>query len=157
MKRQSVLSLEWGKKGASEVLILKAFDMVLAAITILTMLMFLKNTWDDTFLEKTYMARDLGMLITTAYASPGELDYCYYEDHGYKFSYGIENSLITIKDRKGEVTYSYLDDSARPVPALIVPYDETKPDLAFFEIIKDSSGVKVAAKRKGEASDTCKT
>ena len=157
MKRQSVLSLEWGKKGASEVLILKAFDLVLAAITILTMIMFLKNTWDDTFLEKTYMARDLGMLITTAYASPGELDYCYYEDHGYKFSYGVEKSLISVKDGKGEVTYRYIDDVAKPVPALIVPYDKTKPDVAVFEITKDSSGVKVAAKRKGEASDTCKT
>ena len=157
MKRQNVLSLKWEKKGASEVLFLKAFDIGLAAITIIMMILFLRNVWDDTFLEKTYMARDLGMLITTAYASPGELTYCYYEDHGYKFSYNLDGSLISVKDGKGEVNYRYISDVARPVPALTVPYDETKPDVAVFEITKGPTGVGVVAKRKGEASDTCKT
>ena len=157
MKRRNVLlSLKRGKRGASAILILRAFDLVLAAIIIAVLIMFLRNVWDSTFLEKTYIARDLAMLITTTYASPGELTYCYYEDSGFKFNYKIADSKIVVYDSKDKVEYIYLDDKTKPVPAVDAPYEQDKP-VVVFELTKDSSGVKVVAKRKGEPSDTCKT
>ena len=52
----------FGKKGASMIVMLRAFDLVLAAGLIVIMILFWRNAKDSTFMEKTFVARDAGML-----------------------------------------------------------------------------------------------
>lgn len=146
----------FGKKGASMIVMLRAFDLVLAAGLIVIMILFWRNTKDDTFMEKTFVARDVGMLLTAAYASPGELTYCYYEVGDFNFDYAIQNSQIIVEDKIGKVTYKYAEDATKPLTPLVEKHMERHP-IAAFEITKGSSGVRIAAKRKGDYSDTCQT
>ncbi|MBI3036197.1 hypothetical protein HYY73_00350 [Candidatus Woesearchaeota archaeon] len=67
-----------GKKGASTVTIVRAFGIAMAAFIIVVLIQYWRDIKNDTFLEKNYLARDISLLITAAYASPGELTYCYY-------------------------------------------------------------------------------
>ncbi|MBI2145018.1 hypothetical protein HYU18_01710 [Candidatus Woesearchaeota archaeon] len=147
----------FGKKGASMVMILRAFDIVIAAGLIVIMVLYLRNVKDDTFLEKTYLARDVGLLITTAYASPGDLRYCYYEvgKTGPEFDYKVENGQVFVKDDKGEVKYQFGQEIARPVQAFNEKFVKGKP-FAVFEIRKAGGAVSVRPIRAGEASDFCK-
>ncbi len=70
---------QMGKQGASSVVtIMAAFGMATAAFVIFLMTQFWMDVRDDTFLEKSYLARDLSLMITTAQAAPGDLTYCYY-------------------------------------------------------------------------------
>ncbi len=146
----------FGKKGASMIAILRAFDLVLAAGIIIIMILFWRNAKDDTFLEKTFVARDVAMLLTTAYASPGELTYCYYGVGNYDFDYTIQDSQIVVEDKIGKVNYRYVEDTSKPLSPLIEKNLKEHP-IAAFEIIKDSAGVKIVAKRKGDSSETCQT
>ena len=148
---------KFGKKGASMVILLRTFDLVLAAGLIIIMIKFWGNTRDDTFLEKNYIARDVAMLITASYASPGELTYCYYEvgDPKFNFNYLLQDSQIFVEDSKGKASYRYAEDKKFTI-ALNEKYNKEKPVVAF-EISKVGKQVKVVAKRKGDASDTCKT
>lgn len=145
-----------GKKGASAVVMLRAFDLLLAAGLIIIMIKFWGDVRDDTFLEKNYIARDVAMLITTAQASPGDLTYCYYEVDGFRFNYALQDSQFFVEDSKGKAGYRYAEDRNSPVFPLNEKYDKEKPFVAF-EISKESGQVRVIAKRKGDASDTCKT
>lgn len=152
-----------GKKGASMIVMLRAFDLVLAAGLIVIMILFWRNAKDDTFMEKSFIARDVGMLLAAAYASPGELTYCYYEVGNFNFDYNIQNSKIVVedevgkaKDEIGRVTYRYAEDAKKPLTPLVEKHLDSQPIVAF-EITKNDAGVKIVAKRKGDPSDTCQT
>lgn len=145
-----------GKKGASAIVLLRAFDLLLAAGLIIMMIKFWGDVRDDTFLEKNYLARDIAMLITASHASPGELTYCYYEVSDFMFNYVLQDSQIFVEDSKGKASYRYIEDRNFPIPQLNERYNKEKPVVAF-EISKKGGQVRVVAKRKGDASGTCKT
>lgn len=151
----------FGKKGASMIIILRAFDLVLAAGLVVIMILLWRNAKDDTFMEKSFVARDVGMLLTAAYASPGELTYCYYDVGNFNFDYNIQNSQIIVEDKIGRVTYRYAEAADKPLIPLVEKYVKDQPiaakPIVAFEIMKNSTGVRIAAKRKGDASDTCQT
>lgn len=147
---------KFGKRGASAIVMLRAFDLLLAAGLIIIMIKFWGDVRDDTFLEKNYIARDVAMLITASHASPGELTYCYYEVGGFKFSYFLQDSQIFVEDSKGKAGYRYAEDRNAPIAPLNEKYDKERPVVAF-EISKEGEQVRVVAKRKGDASDACKT
>lgn len=147
---------KFGKRGASAIVILRAFDLLLAAGLIIIMIKFWGDVRDDTFLEKNYVARDIAMLITTAQASPGELTYCYYEVGGFVFNYVLQDSQIFVEDSKGKASYRYAEDRNAPIAPLNEKYNKEMPFVAF-EISKEDKQVRVVAKRRGDASDTCKT
>ena len=158
MKLRKKERKKFGKKGASMVVLLRMFDLILAAGLIIIMIKFWGDVRDDTFLEKNYIARDIAMLITTSYASPGELTYCYYEvdDPKFNFNYVLQDSQVFVEDSKGKVSYKYAEDKKLPIALLNEKYNKEKPVVAF-EISKAGKQVTVVAKRKGDASDTCKT
>ncbi len=138
-----------GKKGASTVMLLRAFDLILAAGIILVMLNFWKDVKDDTFIEKSYVARDVAMLLGAAYASPGDLTYCYYEVAGLNFNYALKDGQITVDDSKGKVNYRYLTPSKGLGLTLTALYDKTKPIVAL-EITKSTGALNIVERRKGE-------
>ena len=138
-----------GKKGASTVVLLRAFDLLLAAGIIIIMLNFWKEVKDDTFIEKSYVARDVAMLLGAAYASPGDLTYCYYEVAGLNFNYILKDGQITVEDSKGKVNYRYLTDSKKPALVLIALHDQTNPIVAL-EITKAAGALNIVERRKGE-------
>ncbi len=157
-------SRNFGKKGASVIIMLKAFDLVLAAGLIVIMILFWRNAKDDTFMEKSFIAKDVGMLLAAAYASPGELTYCYYEVGNFNFDYNIQNSQIIVEDnvegKRRKATYRYAEDEKKPLIPLVEKHLDGQPiaqPIVAFEITKNDAGVKIAAKRKGDPSDTCQT
>ncbi len=167
-KRKARLS--GSRKGASTVTIVRAFGLAMAAFVIVMLVNYWRDVKDDTFLEKNYLARDVALLITTAYASPGELTYCYYLVGNYrgKFDYRVGKSKVDVVDHlkgepvdsdrpfiEGNAMYSYVDDKKNPLPDIKITGKDAE-SLAVLQVIKDSSGVRLAAKRVGEDAAPCK-
>ena len=160
MKKRK-LRRDIGKRGASTITIVRAFGIAMAAFIIVVLIQYWRDIKNDTFLEKNYMARDIALLITTAYASPGDLTYCYYDVGNYKgkFDYLIENSKVTIVDKgqpfiEGGAVYYYADSKSGPVPRVEISGKDAE-ELAVLQIVKGSSGVKVLKKMVGEDAKPC--
>ncbi|MBI2550521.1 hypothetical protein HYV83_05080 [Candidatus Woesearchaeota archaeon] len=150
-----------GKKGASTVTIVRAFGIAMAAFIIVVLIQYWRDIKNDTFLEKNYLARDISLLITTAYASPGDLTYCYYGVGNYKgkFDYLIENSKVTVVDSglpfiEGGAIYYYADSKASPVQRVEISGKDSE-NLAVLQIVKNNNGVKVLHKKVGEDAKPC--
>ncbi len=72
------------------------FQIIIAAIIVLGVYLYAKNTVESTALEKEYLARDLALILDLIYASPGDLSYTYYMD----------KNKLDVKIAKGEVLIS---------------------------------------------------
>lgn len=169
MKKRKAM-LKGSRKGASTITIVRAFGLAMAAFVIVMLLNYWRDVKNDTFLEKNYLARDVALLITAAYASPGELTYCYYLVGNYKgmFDYRVGKSKVEVVDHlkgepvdsdrpfiEGSAMYSYVDDKKNPLPDIKITGKDTE-SLAVLQIVKDNSGVKVLKKMVGEDAKPCK-
>ncbi len=159
-KRKARLS--GSRKGASTVTIVRAFGLAMAAFVIVMLINYWRDIKNDTFLEKNYLARDVALLITAAYASPGELTYCYYLVGNYrgKFDYRVGKLKVEIVDHgrpfvEESMMYSYVDDKKSPLPDIEIAGKDAE-SLAVLQVIKDGSGVRLAAKMVGEDAAPCK-
>ena len=145
------------KRGASSITIIRAFGIAMAAFIIILLVNYWREVKDNTFLEKTYLARDIGLLLTAVYASPGELSYCYYNVAifaGLKFEYEIGNSVVSVKDAQNEVTYRYVEDAKQPLAPVKASYVKDKPLKALL-IMKENGIVKIIPKREGDDPAPC--
>jgi hypothetical protein len=148
-----------GKKGAVNISWAKAAGVLLAGIVIFAMINFLANLQDNTFLEKNFVARDLGMMITTVQGSPGDVVYCYdvvgkYND---KFNYEIGNSRVAVIDQKNEnvrAVHWYLEDKDDLIQEVSIK-DEDAKVLRLIMIVKDENGVRIIPKKEGEDASPC--
>ena len=97
------------KRGAAAQEVFYRFlGLLLAAIVLGMLLAAVNDTAENTLFEKNYIARDLSLLITTIYASPGELIYIYdLGEYAGKFDFAFKGSIITVSDEKGKVQYWY--------------------------------------------------
>lgn len=75
--------------------------------------LFLKSLYEGTLFQKMYLSRDISLLITTAYASPGDLTYRYSDDKEVieKFDYKFENNKVIVVEtdsKAEEAKYTYV-------------------------------------------------
>lgn len=150
-----------GTKGATMITIVRAFGIAMAVFIIVVLIQYWRDIKNNTFLEKNYMARDVALLITTAYASPGDLVYCYHDVGKYrgKFDYLIDKSKVTVVDSgrpfiEGGAVYYYADSKSSPMLRVEISGKDAE-NLAVLQIVKDSSGVKVLFKKVGEDAKPC--
>jgi len=104
---------------------------------------FIYSLYQGTLFQKMYLSRDISLLITTVYASPGDITYRYSDDEGVikKFDYKFENSQVIIVESDSEAEeakYAYVGNE------LIENELNTlrKPDVIDFEKTKDKFPIK---------------
>ena len=67
-----------GKKGLVEQIQLETImELFLAAIVGIALFIYVSNVSSNSLFEQNFMARDLGLLVDTIYASPGNISYIY--------------------------------------------------------------------------------
>jgi hypothetical protein len=147
-----------GKRGFA-ILFMRAAGLAVAAFVIIGMISYVRSVSDDTFLEKNYLARDIGLLITTVQASPGDLIYCYRTVGRYKgmFDYEIKESTVIVSDHKpdgGQASYWYAEDKVDLISEVVVK-DRLSEELVLFAVIKDESGVRIIPEKGGEDASPC--
>lgn len=163
MKKEGFCSMRFGKKGDTTVTIVRAFGLALAAVIIFLLIQYWRDVKDDTFLEKSYLARDIALLISTVYASPGEVTYCYYTVGNFagKFDYKMGKSRVIVVDHGQPFTesttlYKYMEEKAMPLIGIEVKERDAQ-ELAALVIKKAGDSISVEARKKGENAEPCKT
>jgi hypothetical protein len=94
-----------GKRGSETILYFRIICVVLAVGLFIVILSFVIDAAKDTLIKKTYMSKDMALLITTVYASPGNVVY-YYPLSG-AFTIKISGSQVSVSDTRGEIVYWY--------------------------------------------------
>ncbi|MFH1182458.1 MAG: hypothetical protein V1702_05860 [Candidatus Woesearchaeota archaeon] len=94
-----------GKRGTDNILIFRVICVVLAVALFIVTLSFAMDVAKGTLLEKNYKAKDIALLITTLYASPGVTSYEY--PLSGDFTLKIGNGQVSVDDPKGEFVYWY--------------------------------------------------
>jgi N-acetylmuramoyl-L-alanine amidase len=56
---------------------LTLFELILVALVLLALLSYVKSIEKNTILQKSYLSKDLALLTSTIYASPGNVNYVY--------------------------------------------------------------------------------
>ena len=105
------------KKGM-ETQYFRMFEIIMAAIVVLGILLFAKGVTEGTDLEKEYLSRDIALLLDTIYASPGDVSYTYY----------LDKNKLDIQIAKGQVIVS--ENGLRPATQAYAEDAEFK-NLAF--------------------------
>jgi len=117
-------------------------QLVLIAVVLLFFMMYITGIANDTLLEKNYFSRDIALLIDTAYAAPGNLEYKYPGNMGkYDFTVGFSKYKVSVGEEKSDITvlYSVMEDTE-----MELEYKE----LAFkkdekLKIVKEGDKIKV--------------
>lgn len=121
------------KKGISHDLFFNVFELILAAIVILSLLNFVSDVAEQTIFKKNYLARDISLLVNTLYAAPVQVEYTYDEDLSdlvFEFS---ESRLSLYQEGGGEgvkIFYLFGEDKNVPFP---VPDPNQYPILTYGE------------------------
>lgn len=84
-----------GKKGSIEYDFIT--ELITATIVIVVLFNYLSTVGTDSVFEQNFMARDLGLLIDTAYAAPGSLAITYDTTFGENFVPDIINFKLSSK------------------------------------------------------------
>jgi len=94
---------------------------VLIAVTVYWILQsYIDSVAKDTMFEKSYLSKDLALLIDTIYSSPGEVDYLYTNDRAElnKFEFDFDKQKVSVVEIEGKekikVEYPYGEDLRFP-------------------------------------------
>ena len=69
-----------GKRGITATLLWTIIALVLIALIAATFMLFIKDVKENTYFQKTYVAKDLALLLNKIQASPGEVQYHYFQE-----------------------------------------------------------------------------
>jgi hypothetical protein len=94
-----------GKRGSETILYFRIICIVLAVGLFIVILSFVIDAAKDTLIKKTYMAKDIALLVTAIYASPGDVTFNYPLSGA--FTIKIAGGEVSVKDVKGELIYWY--------------------------------------------------
>jgi len=104
---------------------------------------FIYSLYQGTLFQKMYLSRDISLLITTTYASPGDLTYKYSDDKDVikKFDYKFEENKVIVVESDSdaeEAEYAYVGNEliGNELNSL------RKPDVIDFEKTKDKFSIK---------------
>ncbi len=91
-------------------------ELLFVGIVVLGMILFSKGVSEGQDLEKNYLARDIGLILTTIYASPGDVRYTYYLEKN-EFEIEISKGQVKVSENGlRPVTYSYAEDETMQNP-----------------------------------------
>ncbi len=94
-----------GKRGQKQLVMHTLTGLVVAAILVIHILLILKSVSSSNALEREYLAKDLALLLDTAYASPGEIEYIYALPG--TLDIRIKENKVTVIDREKGLEASY--------------------------------------------------
>ena len=149
--KKRVLAILRNKKAISHEVFLNVFEIVLAAIVIITLLNFVQSVVNNTIFEKNYLSRDLATLTNTIYSAPGDVNYNYQEKTG-KFSFTFDfspskikvsenyekpNSLVVI----GENLLSHKNEQDELNNPVFYLFGENKNFIFDYTAIKSDKGI----------------
>lgn len=98
-------------------------QVIIAVAIYLILQSYIDSVAKDTLFEKSYLSKDIALMINTIYASPGELSYTYANDKAElnKFEFNFGDQKVRIKeaksDKKLDVEYPYGEDLKTPFSA----------------------------------------
>lgn len=122
----------FNKRGMTNEIFFNIFELVLAAIVLLSLLVFVKGIATQSIFEKSYLSRDIASAMNTIYAAPGDVDYNYIEKpKGYSFFVELKNSRA----------YVYEETEKNPEQRTSYPFAENKKIKLSYETIYASAGV----------------
>jgi hypothetical protein len=97
-----------GKRGTDTILYFRIICVVIAVGLFIIILSFVIEASKNTIIKKNYGAKDIALLITTLYASPGDASYEYpLSALKGDFTIKIGNGLVSVSDPKGKYDYWY--------------------------------------------------
>lgn len=118
------------KRGKSSLFLCKKADtneiyhiliQILIAITVYWILQsYVDSVAKDTLFEKSYLSKDLGLLVNIIYGSPGEVKYTYSNDRAElsRFDFGFDGQRVKVEESasKGKIAAEqpYAEDLALP-------------------------------------------
>ncbi len=86
------------KRGVIVLPLYAAIGLLVSAMIVFTLVGFIvRATGMDTTLARNYVARDVALLLDTAYASPGDLEYFYNMPE--RFDISIKDNLVTARSK----------------------------------------------------------
>ena len=123
------------------------FELVLAAIVIISLIMFVEDVVRQTIFEKNFLARDIAILVNTLYASPGAVAYDYGEEID-EFVLWFEDNRISVygkKEKREDVSTFYLfaDRKNMPFPPKTINERAEKTKIGFFKSEHDINADKI--------------
>ena len=72
-------------------------ELVLLVLIAAAFMAFIVQIGTSTLMEKNYFARDLALVLDTAYASPGNLHYVYEGDDASRFIVAFESNRVSVR------------------------------------------------------------
>ena len=124
----------FNKRGMTNELFFNIFELILAAIVLLSLLTFVKGVANQSIFEKNYLARDLASTVNTIYAAPGDVDYNYYENSkGFVFFTEFAPNRI----------FAYEKEEKNPEQHIYYPFAEDKKIQFSYNTMNHSSQVQI--------------
>lgn len=103
-------------------------ELLFVGIIVLGMILFSKGAADGKDIEKNYLARDMGLLLTAIYAAPGDVRYTYYLQND-EFDIQISKGQVIISENGlRPITYYYAEDETMQNP----DFKTQKPKQIIF-------------------------
>ncbi len=105
----------WGnKRGGTQKSYFTLIDLILLVIIAVGFTMFVAQIANSTLLEKNYLARDIALLVDTAYASPGQLNYVYERDIS-RYIVAFEDNHVKVRTESDVIPKQYWFADSDPV------------------------------------------
>ncbi|MBI4439185.1 hypothetical protein HY640_04595 [Candidatus Woesearchaeota archaeon] len=113
-------------------------QMLILGIIIILVIQLIVKLEGISLFQREYLSRDIALLMTTIYASPGDIEYTYGLPG--KFHITIRDNLVTVAERKGESESSYYFASSQETA--LKPFESEIPPKAI-RITKQTGTIKV--------------
>ena len=81
-------------------------DLILLFLIAVGFLAFVAQVSSSTLFEKNYLARDLALIVDTAYAAPGSVNYLY-EGHASRFVLVFDGNRVGVRLQRDVVANEY--------------------------------------------------
>jgi len=95
-----------GRKGSTQRSYFVMIDLILLFLIAVGFLAFVAQVSSSTLFEKNYLARDLALLVDTAYAAPGSVNYLY-EGNASRFVLAFEGNRVRVRLPRDVVANEY--------------------------------------------------
>jgi len=120
------------RKAVEHELFFNIFELVLVVIVAFALFNFVKSIEKDTLFQKTYLARDVALVVNTLYAAPGDVSYTYVEN-GHDNTYNIDFAENTVSVSSAE------DKDGSVVP--FYHFDEDKNLKFIYNFVENNKGI----------------
>jgi N-acetylmuramoyl-L-alanine amidase len=115
-----------GKRGTGDVshhAYLVVFELILVASVFLALMGYVKSLEENTLFEKSYLSKDLALLMNTIYASPSQVSYVYSAKFDLsRFNFVFQDSAVTVYEVFGSASNSFGSADSRNIKGAKIYY-----------------------------------